>query len=103
MGRGSVQLRHRKGCPGKGREPRACRCAPAVYVVLERQWVKVGYLERGWRKAHLAPFEARLADMRAKLAAGEAWQPRKMMRLAEYAEEWFDELWAARRPAGSRS
>jgi integrase len=33
--------------------------------------------------------------MRASLEAGENWRPRKTVRLAEYAEGWFDELWAA--------
>ena len=56
---------------GKGREPRACRCAPTVYAVLEGQWAKLGYLPAGWRKADLAPFEDRLSEMRSKLAAGE--------------------------------
>ena len=92
MARGSVQLRHRKGCQARGKDPRACRCAPTAYVVLEGQWVKAGYLERGWRKADLEPFEAQLGDMRRKLAAGEPWQPRKVMRLAEYAEQWLDDL-----------
>jgi integrase len=93
MSRGSIQLRHRKGCSGSNKpEPRTCRCAPTVYVLLEGQWVKVGYLERGWRKSDLGPFEDRLGDMRRRLAAGEPWQPRKLTRLAEYAEGWFDEL-----------
>jgi integrase len=94
--RGSIQLRHRKGCDAPSKpDARACRCAPTVYVVLERQWIKAGYLDRGWRKSELEPFEAKLADMRGKLSAGEPWQPRKLMHLAEYADGWFDELAAA--------
>ena len=95
MGRGSVQLRHRKGCQARGKEPRACRCAPTVYVVLGGQWAKVGFLEHGWRQRDLAPFDDRLVEMRARFAAGEAWQPKKVLRLVEYADRWFDDLHAA--------
>jgi integrase len=110
MGRGSVQVRHRKACEapaaaravrragdewGRVAEARACRCAPTVYVVIDGQWAKVGYLERGWRKADLEPFEEQLVAMRDRARAGEAWQPRKVLRLAEYSDQWFDDLRAA--------
>src|SRR5204863_4611726 len=47
-----------------------------------------------WRKADLAPFDARLAERRTAFEAGESFKPRKAIRLAEYAEHWFDELYA---------
>jgi integrase len=95
MTRGSIQLRHRKACGATGKDARACRCTPTTYAVWGGMWSKLGYLERGWRKADLEPFETRLGEMRRKLAAGEPWQPQKVMRLAEWAEQWLDHLKAA--------
>jgi integrase len=95
MARGSVQLRHRKTCPASGRDTRACRCGPTVYAVLGRQWAKIGYLPVGWVRRDLAPFEDKLIELRQSLEAGENWRPRKPMRLSEYADGWFDELYAA--------
>ena len=57
MARGSIQLRHRKACGAKGKDNRACRCAPTVYAVLDGEWARIGYLAEGWRKADLRPFE----------------------------------------------
>jgi integrase len=81
-------------------EARACKCSPTVYAVIDGQWAKVGYLDAGWKARDLDPFAARLVEMRNKYAAGEQWQPRKMPRLAEYAETWFSDLYAAAEAGG---
>src|SRR5438128_557287 len=95
MARGSVQLRHRRACPAKGNDARSCRCGPTAYVVLEGQWAKVGYLSEGWKRADLQHFEDRLSEVRRSLEAGENWRPRKPVKLADYAEGWFEELYRA--------
>jgi integrase len=95
MARGSIQVRHRKRCPATGKEARQCRCSPTVYAVVAGQFEKIGYLPGGWRKSELVPFERRLAEMRESFEAGQSWRPRKPLSLAEYAEGWFDELYAA--------
>jgi integrase len=64
-----------------------------VYAVLDGQWAKIGYLEEGWRVRDLVPFEGRLAELRGRHEAGEAWQPQRRLGLAEYAEQWFAELY----------
>lgn len=92
MGRGSIQLRHRKGCPAKGKDGRRCSCGPTVYAVLAGDWSRIGYLEPGWRKADLAAFEDKLAEMRRGFEAGEPHKPRQAMRLGQWADEWFARL-----------
>ena len=77
MARGSIQPRHQKGCPAKGKDNRTCRCAPTVYAVLDGEWAKIGYLQRGWRKADLVPYDAQLAEMRTMREGGGAFKPRK--------------------------
>jgi integrase len=97
MARGSIQLRHRKYCPSGawGDDPRACRCGPTVYTVVEGQFARVGYLPERWKRADLDPFERRLIEHRDKLEAGESYKPRKVVKLADYATGWFDELHSA--------
>jgi integrase len=95
MMRGSIQVRHRKHCPATGKDCRSCRCSPAAYAVLAGRFQRVGYLPEGWRKTDLVPFERRLSEMRDAFEAGQSWRPRKPMRLSEYAEGWFDELYQA--------
>jgi Phage integrase family/Phage integrase SAM-like domain len=95
MGRGSLQLRHRKGkkpCPAKGKDARRCRCGPTVYAVLAGEWTKIGHLAEGWRKDDLGEFEHQLAEMRRKLSAGEPYRPAEPKLLREWAQEWFNEL-----------
>src|SRR5688572_23685549 len=95
MARGSIQPRHRKACLAKGWDRRVCTCGPTVYAVLNKEWVKLGYLDEGWRKADLQPYTRRLAEMRAAQEAGASFKPVKPVTLAEYASGWFSELWAA--------
>jgi integrase len=92
MGRGSIQLRHRKGCGAKGKNGRACRCGPTVYAVLGGEWSIIGYLPEGWKKSDLAQFEDQLAERRVKWLAGEPWRQSKVKRLSDWAGEWFAEL-----------
>lgn len=93
MARGSVQLRHRKSCGATGKDARACHCGPTVYGVLEGEWSRIGYLEAGWRKADLAPFESQVAQMREALERGESFRPRRAVRMADYADQWFERLY----------
>jgi hypothetical protein len=95
MARGSIQPRHQKGCPAKGKDNRVCRCAPSVYAVLGGQWAKIGYLSLGWRKSDLAPFDTRLAEMRAAREGGGTFKPNKALRTDEYGDAWLDELYVA--------
>jgi integrase len=98
MGRGSIQLRHRKGgrcCSARGKDSRRCTCGPSVYAVLAGEWSLIGHLAEGWRKDDLREFEDQLAEMRRKLTAGEAWRPSKPRLLREWAEEWFAVLYEA--------
>jgi integrase len=95
MAMGSVQLRHRKGCSARGKDNRTCRCAPTGYAVLNGQWAKIGYLQLGWRKADLAPFEAELAELRSIQEAGGSFKPKKPIRTDEYGDAWLDELYLA--------
>ena len=95
MARGSIQPRHQKGCSARGKDNRACRCAPTVYAVLNGQWAKIGYLPLGWRKADLVPFEAQLAEMRTIRETGGNFAPRRAIRTDEYGDAWLDELHAA--------
>lgn len=60
---------------------------------LDRQWDRLGYLPEGWRKADLTLFERRLADMRAEYESGGSFKAAKAVKLSEYAEGWFTELY----------
>jgi integrase len=93
--RGSIQLRHRKGCPAKGKDGRRCSCSPTVYAVFGGEWSKIGYLCEGWRKGDLGEFDSQLAEMRRKRDAGEPYRPGKPKRLREWAAEWFAGLYDA--------
>jgi integrase len=93
MGRGSIQLRHRKRCGAKGKDSRRCKCGPTVYAVLMGEWSKIGHLAEGWRREDLREFEEQLAEMRRKLTLGEPYRPAKPKLLREWAGEWFDELY----------
>src|SRR5688572_3036407 len=97
LARGSIQLRHRKGCTGKGKDSRSCRCAPTVYAVLEGRWDRIGYLPESWRKADLVPFEERLTEMREAFENGRPFRRARPLRLNQYAERWFAELHEATR------
>src|SRR5205823_6655195 len=79
----------------KGWDSRVCRCGPTVYAVLDGRWVKLGYLDEGWKKADLRPFSVRLSEMRTSHEAGGSFAPPKPIKLDEYASEWFDELYQA--------
>lgn len=92
--RGSIQLEHRRACPGprRGRDPRPCRCSPTVYAILDGEWVKLDYLACGWRKADLVAFDGQLAELRRRREEGEALRPKRAPTLGEYAGEWFLQL-----------
>lgn len=92
MGRGSLQLRHRKRCAAKGRDARKCTCGPTVYAVLANEWSLIGHLVEGWRRDDLREFEEELADMRRKRRAGEPYRPVEPKLLHEWAGEWFADL-----------
>ena len=63
---------------------------------------RVGQLERDWRLADLEPFDAtRAVEMRRQASPPARRGSRaKLMRLEEYAEQWFDDLRRRRRDAG---
>jgi integrase len=96
--RGSLRLRHKQDCParaaGKNRDPRACRCAPAVEIRFRTLGVEriVGYLDRGWRAQDLDEFQRELLDMREQLMAGRRPRPRRATTLNDYAAGWFARL-----------
>jgi integrase len=96
--RGSLRLRHQKGCPAdvpaKNRDPRVCRCAPAVQIRFRSIGVEriVGYLDRGWRASDLDEYHRELLDMREQLIAGRKPRPRKATTLNDYAVGWFARL-----------
>jgi integrase len=92
ISKGSVQLRHRKGCKATGKDSRSCRCGPTAYAVLQGKWERIGYLPGSWRKADLEPFEDRLREMREAFETGQPFRRPKATRLSDYAEGWFDEL-----------
>jgi integrase len=99
--RGSLRLRHSRGCPanadGKHRDSRACRCSPAVEVRFSSLGIdrKVGYLTRGWRAEDLAEFERERLDMRQQILAGQPVRPKRVLTLNDYAVGWFEQLHAA--------
>jgi hypothetical protein len=66
-----------------------------VYAVLAGQWVKLGYLPVGWRKADLAAFDRQLAEMREAQATGGQFRIREAKRTDEYGDAWLDELYLA--------
>lgn len=79
----------------RGVTARACTCSPSVFVSFGEQRRKVGELRKGWRKSDLEPFEQRLAEAREGLRSGRPLAPAKVPTLVEFAEGWFDELYAA--------
>jgi integrase len=99
MGRGSLQVRHKKGCAGKGSSSRGCSCRPTVYAVLyvgsRHQRRRLGYLEKGWASRDLRQFEDDLASLRRRLETGRPLQQHEPITLTEYAETFFHELYAA--------
>lgn len=92
MTRGSVQLRHKKECPATGKDPRACRCGPTAYAVIYRKWHRVGYLDVGWKKADLLPFELKLSEVRSALENGEPVRQARVVLLDDYAREWLADM-----------
>lgn len=92
MAQGSIQLRHKKRCGGRGKNPRTCRCAPAVYAVIHRRWEPIGYLDVGWKKHDLSRFESRLGELREAIETGQPIKRRTVRLLEDYATEWFAEL-----------
>jgi integrase len=55
-----IYVRHRKACRATGKTPRACSCAPAVAVQVNRVWQDdlKGVLPKGWSLKDLAELEA---------------------------------------------
>jgi hypothetical protein len=94
--RGSLRLRHHEHRPaaaaGLTHDPRGWRCGPTVQGRVAGIARTLGYLERGWRTGDLVAFEHGLAELRQQLLTGQAPEPTRVVRLAEYAEPWFERI-----------
>src|SRR3954454_14356871 len=95
--RGSLRLRHLVSCPGRepgrGKDPRACRCSPAVQGRIAGLSRNLGRLPAGWRAADLYEFERMLADMRMLVLDGRTPPPRRgVVTLREFAGPWFERI-----------
>jgi hypothetical protein len=67
--RGSLEIRYKAGYRGaergKNMDVRACRCSPTVRARFPGvPPIKIGFLQKGWAKADLEPFETELAKLR---------------------------------------
>lgn len=94
--RGSLRLRHQADCPGgrqgRTRDPRACRCTPAVQGRIAGVERTLGHLSHGWVKADLVVFEDKLADLRRLVLEGRPPPPNRIVTLEEWARGWFEQI-----------
>jgi transposase InsO family protein len=94
--RGSLRLRHQASCPvtasGRQRDPRACRCSPAVQGRVAGVHRRMGYLPAGWRASDLLDFERRLAELRARVLEGEPPPRERVVLLRDWAGPWFERI-----------
>jgi integrase len=91
----AVEVRHRKGCGAKGKEPRGCSCAPAVRVQVNRAWQSdlAGELKKGWRKSDLAELEVEARRRALDHDSGRRLVERGAApTLAELAEEFLADI-----------